>query len=260
MRKVLLLVALSALFLAASDTLFFNGTWRIDPNQAQAPKKPFRFEIGKGMYRCLTCDPKEEVKADGQDHPVSPNSGYDTMNVKIVDDKTIEITYKKGGKVASAFHIAVSADGNHAVEQYTGNPPNSTTPVSVKLQVKRVGAAQPGMHAASGSWLMDKIDNMSDNAKDFSYEQTADGLNAKDPTGFSYSAKFDGKDYPVAGASSIDSVVLKRINDLTFEEITKYKGKIKNTSRMTVSQDGKTMTIDWRDSAGFSGRDVADKR
>lgn len=45
--------------------------------------------------------------------------------------------------------------------------------------------------------------------------------------GFSYSAKFDGKDYPVMGTNSLDSVVLKRINDWSVQETLKYKGKVK---------------------------------
>jgi len=260
MNRLVLCFVVCALSLAAADTMPFTGTWRINLNKMQAPKKPYQFEIGNGMYKCLTCDPKEEVKADGQDQPVTGNPSFDTMNVKIVNDKVVEIVSKKGGKVVSKTKIAVASDGNHAVAEFTGYPPNGSEPITGKVAVKRVGSLNPGMHAASGSWVMDKMEELSENGKEFTYEQTADGMNAKDQTGFSYSAKFDGKDYPVRGTDSLDGVVLKRINDRTFEEIVKYKGKVKNTSRMTVSADGKTMTIEWRDSTGFSGKDIAEKK
>jgi hypothetical protein len=132
--------------------------------------------------------------------------------------------------------------------------------VTSKAQMKRVGSHKPGTHDVSGSWLLDKWLELSENAKEVTFEETQDGLNAKDQTGFSYSAKFDGKDYPVQGTPELDTVVLKRINDSTVEEILKYKGKVKNTSQMTVSADGKMMTIEWRGSTGFSGKSILEKK
>jgi len=84
------------------------------------------------------------------------------------------------------------------LSEYTGYPPNSPEPVVNKVEMNRVGTLKPGMHAAAGSWIMDKVNEVSDNAKETTYQQTADGLTAKDPTGFSYSAKLDGRNYPVS--------------------------------------------------------------
>jgi len=259
MRRMLMTIAVCAFSLAAAE-LPFTGTWRVDLNKLQAPKKPSEYELGNGVFRCLTCDPKVEVKADGQDQPVAGHPAFDTMNVRIVDDKVVESTAKKGGKLVGKRKVTVSADLNHAVAESTGYPPNSAEPVSSKVELKRVGAPKPGMHASSGAWVMDKMDNLSENARDIVYEQTPDGLSAKDSTGFSYSAKFDGKDYPVLGDRSADSIVLKRIDDRTIEGTFKYQGKIRVTTQETVSMDGKTLTLQWRDSAGFSGTVIAVKK
>ena len=260
MRRSLLLSAVCAFSLTAADTMPFTGSWRVNLDKMQAPEKPNQVELGNGMFRCLTCDPKVEVKADGQDHPVKGDPSSDTMNVKIINDKTVEITSKKGGKVVDTGKMTVSGDGNHLVSEDTSYPPNSSEPVTSKTQMRRVGSLKLGMHDVSGSWLLDKWLELSENAKEVSFEETPDGLNAKDQTGFSYSAKFDGKDYPVQGTPELDTVVLKRINDSTVEEILKYKGKVKNTSQMTVSADGKMMTIEWRGSTGFSGKSILEKK
>ncbi|MFZ0796644.1 MAG: hypothetical protein WCA13_05715 [Terriglobales bacterium] len=53
------------------------------------------------------------------------------------------------------------------------------------------------------------------------------------PTGESYTAKLDGKDYPVKGAYPYDSVSLKRINDRTIEETDKRDGKVVEVSKIT---------------------------
>ncbi len=72
----------------------------------------------------------------------------------------------------------------------------------------------------------------------FTSETTAaDGSHAS----VSYTANFDGKDYPVTGSSAIDAVALKRSGN-TFESTLKKGGKVVSTGKNTVSKDGKVMT------------------
>jgi len=59
-----------------------------------------------------------------------------------------------------------------------------------------------------------------------------------------YTANFDGKDYPLSGSLlGADKVSLKRINARTTERIDKKDGKPVMTLKRVVSQDGKTMTV-----------------
>jgi hypothetical protein len=67
----------------------------------------------------------------------------------------------------------------------------------------------------------------------------ADGKNGE----FQYTASYDGKDYPMSGSKVFDAISLKRIDDHTDEVIYKQKGKVIRTSKRTVSNDGKTLTI-----------------
>ena len=65
------------------------------------------------------------------------------------------------------------------------------------------------------------------------------------PTGTQYTAKFDGKDYPVklTGPQDYDMVAFKRIDASTVEGTRKKAGKVVQTYTRVVSPDGKTMTI-----------------
>jgi hypothetical protein len=56
-----------------------------------------------------------------------------------------------------------------------------------------------------------------------------------------YTAGFDGKDYPTAAPGA--TVSFKRINANTVERTAKLNGTVAETQTWTVSADGKTMTI-----------------
>src|ERR1700692_3955104 len=58
----------------------------------------------------------------------------------------------------------------------------------------------------------------------------------------SYTAKYDGNDYPVTGAPW-DTISIKQVDSNTFTTVTKKTGgKYKSTGRTVISKDGKTMT------------------
>ena len=63
----------------------------------------------------------------------------------------------------------------------------------------------------------------------------------------SYEAKFDGKDYPVTGDPSSDSVSYQRVNANTLKGQTKKAGKVVNDATIVVSKDGKITTVNYTD-------------
>src|SRR5512143_3262334 len=107
MRKAMLLLAVLGLAGALWAQSPFDGTWKVDLNKAQFPDKPDVFAIQNGMFICSTCDPKIDVKADGTDQAVKGSKEFDTLTVKIVDDKTVQFTRKKSGKVVSSSKESV---------------------------------------------------------------------------------------------------------------------------------------------------------
>jgi hypothetical protein len=75
----------------------------------------------------------------------------------------------------------------------------------------------------------------------------------------SYTSKFDGKDVPWSGNPMADAAAPKRIDDNTYENVWKKAGKATVTAKVTVSSDGKTMTItqDGTDPQGGKVQSVA---
>ncbi len=70
-----------------------------------------------------------------------------------------------------------------------------------------------------------------------------------------YTAKFDGKDYPVTGNPNADTITLKRIDSHSFEAHWKKDGKPTMTIRTTISKDGRTRTSE-QTGKNAQGQDV----
>jgi len=70
------------------------------------------------------------------------------------------------------------------------------------------------------------------------------GLDAEGkPILVEYSAKLDGKDYPVTGSPDFDAISFKQLDAGTMEATLKKGGKVVQTSKRVVSKDGKTLTL-----------------
>jgi hypothetical protein len=221
----------------------FDGTWKFDLKTAKFPEKPDVFLLQDGMYRCKTCVPAMDVKADGQDQKVSGHPYYDMVSIKLVDDRTIAETDKKNGKTVATSKTWVSADGNTLMFEFSDSSATNADPVTGKGEEKRVAKGPAGSHAISGSWRMSKMDTLSDNAMTITYKVSGDSLSMNSPTGQSYTAKLDGTEAPYKGDPGTTSVSVKKVDKNTMEETDKRDGKVISVAHMMVSADGKTMTL-----------------
>jgi hypothetical protein len=68
---------------------------------------------------------------------------------------------------------------------------------------------------------------------------TADGA----PGHTEFTAQYDGKDYPITGSPTADTVTLKKIDATTSERTDKKGGKVVATFIRKLSPDGKSMTV-----------------
>jgi hypothetical protein len=219
----------------------FDGTWKTDLAQTKFSPKPLAFYISQGWYHCVTCNPTFDVAADGQEHAVTGQS-YDTISVTIVDPHTISVMTKKGGQPDYEQTRTVSADGKTLTVKSTGHPVNGGAPTTFAATAKRSGMAPSGAHATSGQWVV-QAETGSDNGLLTTYKMNGDQFTMTSPTGETYTAKFDGADYPATGAHTYDAVSLKKINANTVQETDTRDGKVVDASTMTISANGKTMTV-----------------
>jgi len=87
------------------------GEWEAEPSMNQSDFAPFRFEGVDGGLRYFTgATTLYTVKYDGNS-TVSSNPVFDEVSLRRIDDRTIEITQKKNGKVVTTWRYEAAPDG-----------------------------------------------------------------------------------------------------------------------------------------------------
>lgn len=245
MKKLILffpfaLVALSPMLASAQSQ--FDGTWKTDMSTAGFSKKPNVLLLQNGTYECKTCVPPYAIKADGSDQSVSGHPYFDTIAIKVVNDREVEMTNKKDGKVVATSTSTVSPDGKTTSFTFSDSSnTNGGPPVTGKGESILVAKGPAGSHAVSGSWRVSKIESLSDNGTVWTNKVSGNEITMTTPTGQSYSANLDGTDAPMKSDPGTTSVSVKMIGKNTLEETDKRDGKVIFVLRMTVASDGKTI-------------------
>lgn len=218
----------------------FAGTWKTNLDQSQFASTPFIFSVSNGTYDCASCVPRIQVKADGSDQPLSGLLHY-TIAVSEIDSHTVKIVTKRDGKELSEQVCAVAEDARKLHVETTSHPLRDGKPLIQGAEWERIGESVPGANAISGSWRMRRA-NFPENAllKTFTWRNSE--LSMSSPIGTGWTAKLDGKGYPVKGSYEIDSVSLKQMSDRTIEATYKLGDHLIRVDKITVSSDGKTLT------------------
>ena len=237
---------------AAADLSALSGTWKTDKASVKFAGKPDEFSLKDGTYNCTTCIPPLTTAADGQFHAVTGRPYADEMSVKAVDDKTIEIHSKKGGKEVSSLTMTLSADGNTLTRKFhdaTVNPAIDGASTS-----SRSGPAPAGAHAVSGQWTPNQVAEYSDDALNATYKVEGNKVGWSGQ-GQSYEAEIGGPAVPVTG--DIGGTTVQVTNEAGgLKETFTRDGKIVNETVSTVSADGKSLTwvsSDPRDGSSVTG-------
>src|SRR5215472_14335763 len=221
----------------------FDRTWKLDLNSRQATGNPDAYLLQNGTYHCTTCNPPLEIPADGRDHKIAGDLCYDTFGIKVIDEHTIEETYKRNAKIVGTSKMTVSSDSRTATLEWSESCNANDESSTGKDVLTRLTEGPVGSHAISGSWAVSKRVNLSENALLITLKLTADTFSFADPTGQNYTAKLDGTETSFQGDLSHTIVSVKRLNDTAIEESDKHDGKITEVTRFTLSSDEKSMTI-----------------
>ena len=225
---------------AAKAQSAFDGTWKVNTSKTRLPTQARRYLLQNGVWHCETCAPPINVKADGQDHKVASGTACsDTTNVKVIDDRTIEITTKKDGRVTVQAKGTVSPDGKMLTFAYTEACNADVEPVTYKEDFARVANGPAGAHAISGSWREAKM-NVSDNGLLMTLKLEGNRVTYSDPTGVSYTAVSGGPSVLKKGDPDHTMVAVTLVGK-TIKEIDRVNGKVTGYERMTVAADGKTI-------------------
>jgi hypothetical protein len=198
--------------------------------------------VANGEFTCGACYPELRIKADGSDQKVVGHPYYDAASAKVLDAQRVQMSTRAAGKLWAEHTYVVSADGKMMTEEFVSyQGPN---PAKGKLAYSRVASGPAGAHVLSGSWqAVATGSSMSADLLTVTYVESADGLKMTTPTGQSFEAKFDGKEYAMAGDPGKTMVSLKRIDARTIQETDTRDGKVTDVSVSKVSNDGKTMHV-----------------
>ncbi len=219
----------------------FDGTWKTNMAASKLSQKSYEFSVDKGMYDCKSCSPKiKDLKADGQDQPVT-GQNYDTLAVQATDANSIHVIGKKGGKPEFEQTRTASADGTTLTVSSTNYPADGSASYKSESKWTRVSKGPAGSNGTSGSW---RIQNVDEDTAGLTTTWKGDGsmLSMSTPTGESWEAKLDGKEYPVKGTYANETVSVKPLGDRSIEVTYRRDGKVESIDKITVSADGKQMT------------------
>jgi hypothetical protein len=234
----LLMLASPCTTLAASP---FTGTWRVNLSESQSATKPEVYLLRDGIYHCQTCDPPVVTPADGHDHPAAGEPCFDSISIKVVNERTIEETDKRRGVRVATRVMIVSTDGQAATDEWTESCNAKGDLVSGKDVLTRVETQTPGSHAISGSWRISQRLGRSDNALVISIALDGDTFSFADPAGQSYVAKLDGAAVPFKGMSGDTRVSVRQPSARVVEETLVRDNKVLEVTQFVVSPDGTTL-------------------
>lgn len=239
MRIITALLALAPALAWAGP---FDGTWVTDVKTLTQTGTPDSYLVANGMFTCDLCYPGLKIKADGSDQKVTGHAYYDTASAKVLDKQRVFMTTHAAGKLMAERTFTVAADGNTMIEEFVSY--DGVKPTKGKFSYNRVAPAPAGAHALSGSWQQQAAaSTFSSDLLTVTYAESSDGLKMTSPTGQSYDAKFDGKEYLTAGDVGKTMVSLKRVNAKTIQETDTRGGTVTDVIVFKVSGDGKSMSV-----------------
>ena len=240
---------------AAGDVTALNGTWKIDPASVKFEQKPDEFAVKDGTYTCTTCIPPLTVAADGQFHDVTGRPYADSISVKAVDDKTLEMKSRKGGRDVFSVTMQVSTDGNTLTRKFHDSTTPNAPPIDGSSSAKRAAPAPAGAHAASGQWIPERVNEFSAEALNIVYQIDGNKVTSSFQ-GQSYTAEIGGPAVPVQGDIAGTTVAVAREGANGLRETYTRDGKVVSEVITTPSADGQSITFtstDPRDGAKVTG-------
>src|ERR1700690_1903757 len=133
-KTIVLTVAVCFVAVAVGFASPNMGTWKL--NEAKSKFPPMAAKNNTVVYEAMGDNVKVTVdgvdgdgkpthnewtgKFDGKDYPLTGDPVSDTRSYKKIDDRTTELTNKKGGKVTATGRIVISADGKSRTVTVSG--------------------------------------------------------------------------------------------------------------------------------------------
>jgi hypothetical protein len=221
---------------AANDP--FVGKWKVNPSKSKLTDE-MKVEVAGANRYAITFAPGavDLVVADGSDQPGLRGT---TLSITVEGPNTWKVIRKKEGRTLITATWTLSGDGKTLTDAYTGYQPDGST-----LSLHYVYERTAGNSGFLGTW--DSVSEEVNSVIELQIQPyKGDGLSFNSPAAqMTTNIKFDGNDYPDLGPNVAPGSASsgRRVNERSLEITDKFQGKIRDTRRIELSTDLKTLTM-----------------
>ena len=238
MHKLALLGLFAALQLGAADPRI--GSWTLISAQSSLdpPNKLSITRLHDEVHVVISGDPHVDftAKLNGHEGAVPGNPAFNQIELRRIDKHRVEIKQKKDGALVAIIRDKLSSDSNELTSTTSQNGRSDRITVWT-----RTGGKKSATDLFAGEWTEDLSKTRLRQGLTLKIE--ADGKDGVRFSGdFSYSARFDGKEYDLKNSSN-DTVTLQLVDAHTVDSIYRRDDQITQRDRWVVSADGTQMTL-----------------
>ena len=238
MRKLALLGLVAVIQLTAADPRIGSWTLISAESSLDPPNKISITSLHHAVHVVISGDSHVDftAKLDGHEAPVQGNPAINQIEVRRIDKHQVEVKEKKDGAVVATVRDKLSSNGNELTS--TTSREGHADRITVWT---RTGGTKSPDDLFGGEWTEDLGKTRLRQGMTLKIE--ADGSGGVRFLGdFTYSARFDGKEYDLKNSSN-DTVVLQLVDAHTVDSIYHRDDQISQKDRWVVSADGAKMTL-----------------
>jgi hypothetical protein len=234
----LISIAIFAARLWAADPRI--GTWKlVSADSALDPPTVLSITpSGKGVHVVISGSAHVDFVTgwDGRDNHVQGIPAFNQITIRRIDKYQSEIKEKKNGTLVATLCDKVSSDRKELV--VTTIQPQHEDQITVW---ERTGGARDAANPFVGEWTQNLSKTRLRQGLVIKIEANgADGVHFQGD--FSYTAKFDGRDYPLKDSRD-DTVALVLSDSHTVDSTYKRGDEVADRDRWVISADGQQMTM-----------------
>ncbi len=238
MHKLALLGLIAALQIGAADPRIGSWTLTSAESSLDPPNKLSISSVRSEVHVAISGEKHLEftAKVGGHESSVQGNPAFNQVELRKIDKHQVDVIQKKDGAVVSTIHDKLSKDGNELTSTTSQNGHADLITVW-----KRTGGKRSATDLFAGEWTQDLSKTRLRQGTVLKIE--ADGAGGVRFSGdFSYSARFDGKEYDVKNSTN-DTVSLQLVNAHTVDSTYRRDEQITQKDEWVVSADGTEMTM-----------------
>jgi hypothetical protein len=238
MHKFALLGLVTAIQLVAADPRIGSWTLLSAESVIEPPNKLSITPLKDAVHVVSSGETHLDFTAkwDGHEAPVLGNPAFNQIELRRIDKNQAEVKEKKAGAVVAIIRDKLSSDGNELT--MTTAQKGRADRIAVWT---RTGGTKTPDNLFAGEWTQDLSKTRLRQGLTLKIE--ADGNEGVRFSGeFSYSARFDGKEYDLKNSSN-DTVTLQLVDGHTVEANYRRDDQIAQKDRWVVSADGQQMTL-----------------